>query len=454
MVVIPATSAPVEPATAAAAAVPAAAGADGTALVLDFGAFLAALLGGATSAAPAAPDAGTDAAPETETADDTAAPPDAAATPATAIAAAAVVPVAIAPVPVVIPPPPAVDGAVAATQPLPDPVPAPSVAATSDEAPPPVVDAGASEDAPVATAPEAPLAAATPAPIDAAPPEDAPADDAPVVTKTADVAPKPAADKIAADSVEAAKLALAPGTRIVENAAPHGDDAPPRAAAAVGATAAPATAAPAQEAGTQGESSTDGKSRDQATADPAAPVPDAPPDTTARTNDATPTRHGDASQHAQHQTTTTRDVARAPQDAPPVPIRDVEQLVRLDALRPQRLPEGGEMRLEVTSPLGQIDVHVSVRNDGVNATLLADQANAREALTQQRPSLEAALGRANLRLDGFNVGTGPQQQHQSQQPDTQQGTPGWRPAPPTTTPMPTTTPEPVRTMTGGLSLRA
>ena len=75
-----------------------------------------------------------------------------------------------------------------------------------------------------------------------------------------------------------------------------------------------------------------------------------------------------------------------------------------------------EMRLEVTSDdLGKVEVRVVVRADAVHATLLAPQDQAREVITQHRAALEEALGRAQLRLDGFTVGAGPndgRQQHE------------------------------------------
>jgi hypothetical protein len=86
---------------------------------------------------------------------------------------------------------------------------------------------------------------------------------------------------------------------------------------------------------------------------------------------------------------------------------DVERLVRLDELRPVRVRDGGEMRLEVSPEgLGRVEVRVAVRADGVHAALYAQQDHARDALVAHRPALEAALGRSQLRLETFSVGLG------------------------------------------------
>ena len=69
--------------------------------------------------------------------------------------------------------------------------------------------------------------------------------------------------------------------------------------------------------------------------------------------------------------------------------------------------------------LGPVEVRVVVRADGVHATLLANHDQAREALTAGRPSLEAALERSNLRLEGFTVDVG--QQHQQSEAEQQRG---------------------------------
>jgi flagellar hook-length control protein FliK len=125
---------------------------------------------------------------------------------------------------------------------------------------------------------------------------------------------------------------------------------------------------------------------------------------------------------------------------------------------PPHTTSRSEMRLEVASDdLGKVEVRVVVRADGVHATLVAGQDHAREALAQHRSSLEEALGRAQLRLDGFTVGAGPNDgrgQHErfdrSGLPTaTQAGTPIGLAAAATTAP-PTTGLSPGK----GLSLRA
>jgi flagellar hook-length control protein FliK len=98
---------------------------------------------------------------------------------------------------------------------------------------------------------------------------------------------------------------------------------------------------------------------------------------------------------------------------PSAPAPDVDRLVRLDQLRATPRRDGGEMRIEVTPEgLGPVEVRVVVRADAVHATLLSNHDLAREALTAGRSSLEAALERSNLRLEGFTVDVG-QQQHQA-----------------------------------------
>ena len=86
---------------------------------------------------------------------------------------------------------------------------------------------------------------------------------------------------------------------------------------------------------------------------------------------------------------------------------DVERLMRLDQMRPVRVRDGGEMRLEVAPEgLGRVELRVTVRADAVHAALYAQQDHAREALVAHRPALEAALGRSQLRLQTFSVGLG------------------------------------------------
>ena len=104
-----------------------------------------------------------------------------------------------------------------------------------------------------------------------------------------------------------------------------------------------------------------------------------------------------------------REPAHAETAAPEQPsVRtDVDRLMRLDELRPVRVRDGGEMRLEVAPEgLGRVEVRVAVRADGVHAALYAQQDHVRDALMAHRPALEAALGRSQLRLETFSVGLG------------------------------------------------
>jgi len=135
--------------------------------------------------------------------------------------------------------------------------------------------------------------------------------------------------------------------------------------------------------------------------------------------------------------------------------QDVERIIRLDALRSGGA-DNGEMRLELTTDeLGRVDVRVAVRADAVHASLFASHDHAREALEAHRPSLEAALGRSHLRLEGFNVALGQQGRDSSDLRDQTQGAPSRAVsiAPVSGT---RATAEPIRPMmtAGGLSLRA
>jgi hypothetical protein len=116
------------------------------------------------------------------------------------------------------------------------------------------------------------------------------------------------------------------------------------------------------------------------------------------------------------------DFAEAPRPAAPHPpmraasrsgeprpdaAAQVDRFLRLEALRPAPARDGGEMRLEVAPEgLGRVEVRVVVRDDAVHATLTAEHGQARETLAANRPALEQALGRAQLRLEGFDVGLG------------------------------------------------
>lgn len=68
---------------------------------------------------------------------------------------------------------------------------------------------------------------------------------------------------------------------------------------------------------------------------------------------------------------------------------------------------GGEMRLHVRPQgLGELEMHISVRDGGVQAAFWSPSDQTRELLLQSRQMLQAQLGRSHLRLDGFTVGNG------------------------------------------------
>ena len=161
---------------------------------------------------------------------------------------------------------------------------------------------------------------------------------------------------------------------------------------------------------------------------------------------------------------TTREHERVEIATPETPAaragaeHDVERLVRLDELRPVRVRDGGEMRMEVSPEgLGRVEVRVAVRADAVHATLYAQQDHARDALMAHRPALEAALGRSHLKLETFSVGVG---QHELGDSDrrTPQSEPAHdepgprRPSGSVAAAAPATTLTPAAS--GGLSLRA
>jgi hypothetical protein len=151
-----------------------------------------------------------------------------------------------------------------------------------------------------------------------------------------------------------------------------------------------------------------------------------------------------------------RSQAPAGAPEPPTPAApDVERLVALHEARPQRIRDDGAMRLEVEhEQLGPIELRVAVRDHGVRAELTASHEHARDALVAGRASLEAALDRAQLRLDTFDVQTGGQQHRPSAERDARVPLPG---APPAAPPLAraSTAPEPVPVLRPGhVSLRA
>src|SRR5262249_4027263 len=132
----------------------------------------------------------------------------------------------------------------------------------------------------------------------------------------------------------------------------------------------------------------------------------------------------------------------------------VERCLGRRTARPAVGRDGGEMRLEVTPEgLGRVEVHVVVREDAVHASLTAQHDHVRAALAAERPALAQALERANLRLEGFNVGLG-HEQASSRAPHDEAGAP---PSPrataaPITPTAPNTAVRPA--LRGGLSLVA
>ena len=157
-------------------------------------------------------------------------------------------------------------------------------------------------------------------------------------------------------------------------------------------------------------------------------------------------REGDASRE-------TPARAATPPPVPASPEENLERLLRADAGRAPRGKDGGEMRLAVTPDgLGPVEVRVVVREDAVHATVWARDDQAREALTTNRHALAEALGRSQLRLEGFTVGLGDERGPRQDLPETRHlpGAPAPRPAAPTAAAEPSPLPAAGR----GLSLRA
>ncbi|HLK11890.1 MAG TPA: flagellar hook-length control protein FliK [Candidatus Binatia bacterium] len=146
--------------------------------------------------------------------------------------------------------------------------------------------------------------------------------------------------------------------------------------------------------------------------------------------------------------------AAAPAPAETARPRDGDDVLRSAQLRVPAGRDGGEMRFDVTPDgLGRVQVHVVVREDAVHAALYAQQGDARDALTAQRPSLEAALGRSQLRLEGFTVGLGQPQQETAHERSPGHPSPGG-PAPLAPAPVPQPAAAEPLAGRGGLSLRA
>jgi hypothetical protein len=157
-------------------------------------------------------------------------------------------------------------------------------------------------------------------------------------------------------------------------------------------------------------------------------------------------REGDASREAPAR-------AATPPPVPTSPEENLERLLRAEAGRAPRARDGGEMRLAVTPDgLGPVEVRVVVREDAVHATVWARDDQAREALTTNRHALAEALGRSQLRLEGFTVGLGDERAPRHDMPETRHlpGAPAPRPVSPTAAP----DPSPLPAVGRGLSLRA
>jgi Flagellar hook-length control protein FliK len=124
-----------------------------------------------------------------------------------------------------------------------------------------------------------------------------------------------------------------------------------------------------------------------------------------------------------------RERDAAPVSAPPAPPRAdvpvpvpaeevIERLIHAEALHAARGRDTGEMRLAVSPEgLGHVEVRVVVREDAVHATLWAQEDHTRDALTSQRQALADALGRSQLRLEGFTVGLGGERSPRQETPD-------------------------------------
>src|SRR5205823_1126342 len=241
------------------------------------------------------------------------------------------------------------------------------------------------EHAPSAKPPTLPPAALP----DAKPSEDAPATTAKPVPH-AETATGNQHDDAVAESVEPA----------VDRVAPRRTAGP---AAAAPAPAGHTAAAAVQASGARTEADVGRESGHPSVALPAARRASEGSEATVKGGDTAP------SPTPLSASATTREHERVEIATPETPAaragaeHDVERLVQLDQLRPVRVRDGGEMRMEVAAEgLGRVEVHVEVRADAVHAALYAQQDHARDALMAHRPALEAALGRSHLKLETFS----------------------------------------------------
>src|SRR5438445_4501620 len=346
------------------------------------------------------------------------------------------------------------------------PVPAAPAAPTAPRARPQATPQSAAPAAtPVSVEPDAPAADEAQASAEPAAPtrvaEHAPSAKPPTLPPTALPDAKPSEEAPAATAKPVPHAETATGTQhddaVAESVEPAVDRVAPRRTvepAAAPASAGHTAAAAVQAAGTRTEADVGRES-----GHPAARRASEGSEATVKGGDAAP------GPTPLSPSTTTREHERVEIATPEAPAaragaeHDVERLVRLDELRPVRVRDGGEMRMEVSPEgLGRVEVRVAVRADAVHATLYAPQDHARDALVAHRPALEAALGRSHLKLETFSVGVG---QHELGDSDrrTPQSEPAHdepgprRPSSPSVAagaPAPTLTPP----ASGGLSLRA
>jgi flagellar hook-length control protein FliK len=385
--------------------------------------------------------------------------------------------------------------------------PAPANVATPAPRPPDVDAILGATATPTATAPAKPVVDAVPAPVDDGPvvvpsgsapdaPEPAVVPSSPVVAKAGPAAATAAAAPatvvvtapVSAPATEAAPIAEAPvviaaATRIPssdseEKPASNPATAPAKAEAReITAAASAVVETPAAHAavdrGRREPQEPIARESNAPAASPASPSSPAPAHETAprrveraeaKADVDAPALERPTPQHTEPAVTAAPAAprpehapARPAQDAAPAPSVDVDRLLAAHEARPARMHDDGAMRLQVEhEKLGPIDVRVAVRDHGVHADLLASHGDAREALVTNRPSLEAALGRANLRLEGFTVGLG--QHHDPQHAPGREPQPALPAAPASERISPpsiaTAEPAPVVTTAGRLSLRA
>ena len=106
------------------------------------------------------------------------------------------------------------------------------------------------------------------------------------------------------------------------------------------------------------------------------------------------------------------------------PAARLEQALNADFERGfvGRLRDDGQMRLTMhRDDLGDIELRVTVRENGVHASIAAQHDEARQLLNSQRSDLAAALQRYNLRLESFTVDVGGRDGRSYMRHDSQEG---------------------------------